>query len=273
MSQLSARDVAPDLYWFISPCGIGDYLTVFMAVGEYLKRWPSAIAHVAYMPSPNVDCVLGWDRVEYLETETCPPGYWHILRESARWQDIEWWRCGFHPRKIWFDRLGLDWYNKRMHYRVTRDEIDYAERAWGMARPRVAIGWHGSSWAKEYPRMGDVADWFIAHGANVLGIDQRGLSRGHGRSLPSGTTVREALSIPATADMYVGTCSGPSYAAIGAGTPTVILMMYDAPEEIFAPLSWPPVWAHWKFDDIAGIPVDDVVASCAEMWRTVTGER
>jgi hypothetical protein len=269
--QLPARDVAPDLRWYVTPCGIGDYLCVFMAVGEFLSRWPDAVAHIAYNPHANAECILGWDRVQYILTHARPEGYWEVLQGSSRDPNLPWWLCGCMNRRTWFERLGLDWERKRMHYRATEAEEQFAARVWGLGRPRVSIGWHGTNDVKVYPHMREVVDWFVRQGANVVGLDQRGESQGYGRALRGSHGIRDVLAVPATADMHVGICSGPSYAAIGANVPTVLLLPYDDPDEIFEPVVTPSVWSHWKYLDLAGIPLADVLHSCAQMWEHVTG--
>jgi hypothetical protein len=271
VQKLPEGDVAPDLRWYITPCGIGDYLCVFMAVGAYLRKWPNAIAHIAYWPCPAAECILGWDRVAYTAITDQPEGYWDILQQSSRRSDMPWWLCGCNSRKTWFDRLGLDWERKRMYYRITPDEEQFASDVWGPGRPRVSLQWHGGGAHKTYSHMRDVYDWFEERGANVVGLDQRGVSGGHGRALRGDYPIREMLSIPATADMHIGICSGPSYAAIGSNVPTVILLPYDDPDEIFGPLESPPVWSHLKFSDIEGIPLSDILRSCEEMWDHVVG--
>jgi hypothetical protein len=269
VQELPEGDVAPDLRWYITECGIGDYLCVFMAVGEYLRRWPNAIAHIAYVPTPAADCILGWDHVRYIAAKECPDGYCDIMQQSSRHLDMPWWMCGLNAKEVRFDRLGLDWEHKRMHYRITPDEEQFASGVWGPRRPRVSLQWHGGTPHKTYPHTREVYDWFEKRGANVVGLDQRGVSCGYGRALRGDYPVREMLSIPATADMHIGMCSGPSYAAIGSDVPTVMLLPYDDPDDIFAPLESPAVWAHWKFSDIEGIPLSDVLRSCEEMWDHV----
>jgi hypothetical protein len=259
---------APDLRWYVFACGIGDYITVFAPIGEYLAKWPDAVAHVALQHSAKACCIEGWDRVEYSVVDRCPDGYRDIL--ATTWKDLPPEHEGTLHRHCWWVLAGVDWWNKRLRYYPTPEEIAAADALWGDTRPRVALQWHGTFSDKTHRGWPGVARWFMDRGANLIGLDQYGIGT-VGRSLVGTRPVREVLAVSATADMHVGFCSGPSYAALGAGVPSVILFPYDQPDEIFRPVTTPRVWCHHHPGSLEPIRTDDVLESCEQMWAEVEG--
>jgi hypothetical protein len=260
-------EVPPNIRWFVTSCGIGDYIIVFSPIAEYLRKWPYAIAHVAIQPSLKACCIEGWDRVEYIVSDTCPEGFTDIL--STTWKELPPDYEGAPHRYAWWFLAGLSWWNKRLWYFPTREEVAAADALWGKGRPRVSLQWHGTFKDKTHSGWPDVARWFMDHGANLMGLDQYGMTNAIGPRLVGTRSIREVLAVAATADIHVGFCSGPSYAALGANVPSVILFPYDQPHEIFLPITTPNVWCHHHLGSLETIGTKEILASCNEAWSQV----
>lgn len=232
--------------------GFGDHIQIMSVVPHWQAKHPGAPVTVAYQRMRNTEAIWHFPGVEYIECDRAPDGdYLNGFHHNA-----------WPPRDEWWQKLGLDWEDKRFWYWLTDHEAMYAQTVWqAMPRPWVVVQATGGMAVKRWHGFGVVADELSKEtGGTVLVMDTVGTYQGRLPVIGRGR-VRDAVAIAATADMFVGWDSGPFYAAIGRLVPSVGIFSVFNADKLYYPVTAPATIA------LEGKPAQFVVADVMRSAR------
>lgn len=221
--------------------GIGDHLLRAMVIEPY-RRTGRADELLIYAPTAGGQSLRNWPGSTF--TREWDSSYLDICAATGSPEFL----------KPLFQRLELDWVDKRFYYFPTAHESAFAERWWGPARNRVLIQVQGGMANKRYSKWHEVARELEGKGCSV-------------RFLAGTMQMRKSLAAVSACDVFIGFDSGPFYAALGSWKPSVAIFPNDSPERLFHPIRGPRYYAHICRDPDAVPPlrlVDDAMeALCA----------
>lgn len=241
--------------------GVGDYLHVMSLVSAWLDAYPDTVANVFYPDWADIQCINPWADVVY----TAVPAV--DIRERRDFALFNYWNLWNVPRCRRYDNLGLDWYTKRLYYFTTPAEVLSAHQYWDSLPGdgcRVCLQWQGGDRNKTHPEWTKVLTHLDEMGCRVAVLDHRKEGPIQ-RRIPAGG-VRFALSLCATADLFIGFDSGPLYAALGSLVPCIGLFPNEHPEDIFAPIRDPDYTCLIEPRGLWNIPISLILEEIDRMW-------
>jgi hypothetical protein len=232
--------------------GLGDYIQAISALTEWRNLASDRSATIAYHQHSNAISMLQEPNFDFQMVTRCPDGF------------LNGWELGLARRK------GYDWLGirdvQRLYYTVTQDERIFAEKQWKDQSPRVCLQWHGSTRNKMHSGWPILARHVLDQYDNLLVLDQWNESPG---DLPSirGTlgNPRYALAVSATADVFIGHCSGPFWSALGNLVPSMSLFVDDFAHNICFPLQEPDHIILTAWQDLERIPIDKIIEQADEL--------
>lgn len=240
--------------------GIGDFIQITSVIPPWQHANPGQEVVIAYQTMKNTETCFGIPGVTYVEAEEPPDGtFLNAFECSPR-----------PPRSVWWERWGLDYFKKRLHWFPSETERAYAAGVWGLGgAPKIVIQRRGGMWHKFLGCFDLLADFFAREiGANVIVLDPWGESRakepGVRRSAPG--RLRDTLALVGGADLYVGWDSGPLYAALGQLVPTVGIFSVWPPQGLYWPVTAPANVALEGVPD--AIPPLDIALEAIQLLRT-----
>ena len=214
--------------------GVGDHIQICSVIPAWQKANPTGSVTIAYQRMASTDAIFNIPNVHYVECDEAPDeSFINAFAGSPG-----------PPRSSWWTSLGLDYFapDKRLYYYPTPTEIAVARERWNTDKLRVVVQNRGGMQSKIWGAAPRITDLLVRHNVAVAMLDAvDGIRPTEYHIRIYRTGVREALSIVATADLFVGFDSGPFYAALGSDVPAIGIFPYKwaPPEQIFYPVCTP----------------------------------
>ena len=153
-----------------------------------------------------------------------------------------------------------------MYYSMTDNEVFNAYDFWHKlpGGAKVVLQWQGGDQNKTHPELMHVLDYLKSLKCKICVLDHRKTGPQQYRAPALG--VRFALSLCATADLFVGYDSGPFYAAIGGLVPSVGLFPNEHPDDIFTPIRVPDYSCLYMKSDLSKIKIEHIIVEIDRLW-------